>query len=491
MIDLARKTIDGATVNVSVTLFKTVLQFVVVLPILAREISPMQFGLVGMAMAFVTFFTMFNDLGISAALVREDKPSPAFWSSAFWTNFAIGTMLTCLSYLAAPWIAAFFTEPIVEPLVEALSLVLLMHCLFLVPMAWLQRNFKFVTIATIDLSATILSAASAIWAAFQGYGVWALVIQQLVMFGVKMVGGLASQRAPLRLVYDSSEIIRVLPFSLRLTGTAFVGFLNRNTDNILIGRFLGAESLGFYGRAYQIMLVPVHSISTGAGFALYPAMSAIKDDVARLANVYLKAQSVLTAITLPMMTGLALVSTPFVALVFGPKWHAVAPVLTFLSFAGVVQALTGTSNVLWKALGQSEVLLRWSIIRMVGFVSAFIIGIWMGSIANLAAVYLLANLILFAPFQLGTLRRIGLPARDFIRSVTPCVISTAIMAIVLMGLKWSLPEIESWRALNQLGLLVPAGIVSYVLAMTLLFRSYLKSLLGEAKDLFVRKARPA
>ena len=491
MIDLARKTVDGATVNISVTLFKTVLQFVVVLPILARVVSPEQFGLVGMAMAFVTFFTMFNDLGISAALVREDKPSAAFWSSAFWTNLVLGAGLTGLSFLAAPLIAGFFNEPIVEPLVEALSLVLFMHCLFLVPMAWLQREFKFVTIAIIDLSATLLSAIGAIWAAFEGYGVWALVIQQLIMFGVKMVGGLIRQRAPLRFVYDASEIIRVLPFSLKLTGSAFVGFVNRNTDNILIGRFLGAESLGFYGRAYQIMLVPVHSISSGAGFALYPAMSAIKADIKRLSGVYLKAQSVLTAVTLPMMTGLALVSTPFVALVFGPKWDAVAPVLTYLSFVGVVQALIGTSNVLWKALGQTEVLLRWSLIRMAGFVSAFGIGIWMGSISSLAAAYMIANLILFVPFQYLTLRRIELPVREFMASIAPCLVSTGLMAATLVAAKLAVPDIETWSAVRQLLLLVPLGIAAYAAAMVLLFRAYLTELLEEARDLFLRRAKPA
>ncbi|MEM6666161.1 MAG: lipopolysaccharide biosynthesis protein [Pseudomonadota bacterium] len=491
MMDLARKTVDGATVNISVTLFKTVLQFMVVLPILARVVSPEQFGFVGMAMAFVTFFTMFNDLGISAALVREDKPSPAFWSSAFWTNLVLGFSLTGLSFLAAPAIADFFMEPIVEPLVQVLSMVLFMHCLFLVPMAWLQRNFRFVTIAAIDLTATILSAIGAIWAAFEGYGVWALVIQQILMFGVKMVGGLACQRAPIRWVFDADEIIRVLPFSLRLTGAGFVGFVNRNTDNILIGRFLGAEALGFYGRAYQIMLVPVNSIGAGAGFALYPAMSAIKSDMKRLANVYLKSQSVLTAVTLPMMTGLALVATPFVALVFGPNWDTVVPVLFYLSFAGVVQALIGTSNVLWKALGQTEVLLHWSIIRMAGFVSAFAVGIWMGSIANLAAVYLLANLVLFVPFQLVTLRRIGIPARDFIASLAPCLISTGLMALTLVVVKWSIPDLSAWSSVQQLGLLIPIGIISYGAAMVLLFRTYLTDLLTEARDLFLRRGAPA
>ena len=266
MSDLARKTVDGATLNVSVILFKTMLQFVVVLPILARVIPPEQFGYVGMAMAFVSLFTMFNDLGISAALVRADEPSPAFWSTAFWTNIGLGTAMTLVIFLAAPLIAGFYREPVVEPLVQALAIMVLMHCAFLVPMAWLQRNFRFRAIAGIDLFATLVSAIVAVIAAFQGHGMWALVWQQLVLYTIKMVGGFLYQHAPLHLTYQFSEIVAVLPFSLRLTGEAFVTFINRNADNILIGRYLGAEPLGFYGRAYQIMLVPVSSL---AGPAYY------------------------------------------------------------------------------------------------------------------------------------------------------------------------------------------------------------------------------
>ena len=491
MSELARKTVNGAAINVSVTLTKTVLQFAVVLPILARIVPPEQFGLVGMAMAFVSFFTMLNDLGISAALVRAESPSRAFWSSAFWTNSAIGVVLTGLTFLAAPYIAGFFREPIVEPLVQVLSVILLMHCVFLVPMAWLQRNYRFRTIAAIDLSATILAAVTAILAARAGYGVWALAWQQLVMFGVKMIGGLVAQRAPISLTYRWAEIAAVLPFSLRLTGAGLVGFANRNADNILIGRFLGAEALGFYGRAYQIMLVPVHSLSMGASFALYPAMSSIQNDRPQLNGVYLKSLSILAAITLPMMAGLALVAVPFVEFVFGERWRPVAPALVGLSFAGAIQALTGTSNVLWTALGRSDVLLRWSLIRMATFLTAFAVGIWFGSIGAVAAAYLLANLIVFVPYQVETCRTAGIGLGECVKALLPPMASTAAMALVIIALRGGVPGLGSMASYSQLAILVPAGILGYVLSLQLFFRSYVVENWRLALELFMRRASPA
>jgi PST family polysaccharide transporter len=491
MSELARKTVSGAAINVTVTLTKTVLQFAIVLPILARIIPPEQFGLVGMAMAFVAFFTMLNDMGISAALVRADTPSAAFWSSAFWTNAVIGALLTALTFLAAPLIAGFFREPLVEPLVQLLSLTLFMHCMFLVPMAWLQRNFRFRTIALIDLAGITLASATAIAAAAAGYGVWALAWQQLVIFGVKMTGGLVVQRAPIGLIYKWSEIRAVLPFSLRLTGAGLVGFANRNADNILIGRFLGAEALGFYGRAYQIMLVPVHSLSTGASFALYPAMSSIQGDRPQLNSVYLRSLSILAAITLPMMTGLALVAVPFVEFVFGERWKPVASALVFLSFAGAIQALVGTSNIFWTAMGRSDILLRWSLTRMAAFLIAFSVGVLFGTIGSVAAAYLLANVMLLIPYKIETFRKAGVSWSDVSKALVPPLVSTAVMAATILPVRTAIPGSHVVSSLEQLAILVTVGILSYMLGLKVFFGSYVSENWRMARQLIVRRSAAA
>lgn len=488
MSDIGRKTAGGAALNISVILLKTVIQFAVVLPILARVLPPAEFGLVGMAMAFVTFFTMFNDMGISAALVRAKAPSRGFWSSAFWINLGLGLSLTTLVWFCAPAIAGFYGQPTVEPLTRALAFILLMHCLFLVPMAWLQREFRFRTIAGIDLASTLLSAGVAVWMALEGYGVWALVAQQLVQFGVKAVGGFVFQRAPISLDWDAREIIEVLPFSLRLTGAGFIAFINRQTDNILIGKFLGAEALGFYGRAYQIMLVPVNSLSIGAGFALYPAFASMQTEMERFSRLYLRSLGLIAVVTLPMMTGLALVAEPFVALVFGPGWEPVVPVLAALSLAGMIQAVVGITNVMWKALGQSEVLLHWAIIRMFGFVSAFAFGVWMESIAILALAYLAVNVLLFLPFQLLALRRVGIASSEFLAAMLPALVSTLAMAGVIWGLVNFVPGLAGWPSYAQLGLVVPIGVVIYGAVLVSVFPAYVRGQVSQARSLLQRPA---
>ncbi len=481
MNSLARKTTSSAAINVGVTLFKTLLQFVIVLPILARIIPPAEFGLVGMALAFVTFFTMLNDFGISAALVRAAAPSRAFWASAFWTNTALGAGLTTLAWFGAGAIAAFYNEPRVGDVMRALSIVLFLHCLFLVPMAWLQRHFRFRAIAIIEITSTILSAALAIWLASRGAGVWALVAQQIAVQAIKTALTFVFQRAPIAPAYDWSEIAAVLPFSLRLTGAGFVTFLSRNMDSILIGRVLGAEALGFYGRAYQIMQVPVRSLAGGANFALYPALSSLQADTAKLHVGYRASLALLTLITTPMMVGLSLVAEPFTVFALGETWRPMAPILALLACVGIIQALITTSATLLKSVGRSDVMLRWAVIRMVVYVSVFALTVGHG-LTTLAFWYLVANIILFVPFQVETARTIGMRAGDWIGALLPPVVASALMAGAILGLGAAWPALSERASYVQLLVLVPAGMLVYAGALGGLFRGYILGLAGQARS---------
>lgn len=483
MNQLAKKTATGAIINISVTVTKNLGQFLLVIPILARILTPEQFGLIAMAMTLVGFLTMFNDLGISAALVRAEKPGVAFWSSAFWINIGFGTAMTVAAYFAAPWVAVFFGEPQVEELVRMMSCVLMLHCAVLVPMAWLQRNYKFQTIAVIDLTAIILSSAVAIYMALNGYGVWALAWQQIVLYAVKAVIGLLLHRAPIRLTFDWATIRAVLPFSLGLTGTAFVRFLNQNTDNVLIGRFLGADALGFYSRAYLIMRMPIKTLSSGLNFALYPAFSAVQDDKEKLGRAYVKTVSILSVLVLPMMTGLALVVVPFVDLLFGSQWGPVAPVLRILAFVGLLQSVASSANEMFKARGRSGVLLRWSLIRAVGFIIAFSIGIHIGSLEAMAWAFLIANVILLFPFQYEVLKELNLSASTLLDAIRPQFFSTLVMAAAVLATESLIPSIQSLNSTLQLLVLVPIGGAVYFLTLFIFFKRFVRTLVNDVRNL--------
>ncbi len=481
MSHTARTVVRGIGFNTGANLLKTFVQFVIVIPILARLLTPDEFGLAGMAVAFIMFFSQFSDFGISTALVRHEAPGRALWSSAFWTNLGLGLLLTGLAFLCAPLIASFFDRPSLTPIVKVLSLVILLHCTFLIPMAWLQRELKFKTIAVIDVTSVLLSAAAAITAAIMGLGVWALVLQQLSLFAAKVVASLFCHRADIALVYSPREIVSVLSFSLRLTASEFIGFIHRNIDNILIGKFLGAAALGFYGRAFTIMLVPVHALGTSAAFALYPVMAQSQADRRHLSMLYLKTCMALTSLVAPMMTGLAIVAQPFVAVWLGPDWLPVAPLITLLVFAGLIQTLQTMTFTLWKALGRADVLLHWSVIQTVVFTSAFVLGVWLGDIELLAAAYLVGTLLIFGPFQWLTCRQLDLPLRAFAAALTPGLTGAVLMGGLLLAMQYILPE--AMTDAGRLACLIPLGMALYGLSWAVLFPTALRELRDDIRQL--------
>ncbi len=430
-MSLARKTAGGFLVNALANFVRLGLQFLVVMPILARLLSPQDFGVMAMAMTFVALLGTLNDFGISTALVRVENASGSLWSTAFWTNALLGLVMGGLAFFAAPTLAVFYGEPRVEPLGQAIAAVLVLHALSIVPTTWLQRGLRFRVIAAIDVAAVAGSSAIAIGMVLGGYGVWALVGQQIGLAGLKLAGFAFVSRPPLRLEWSWAELRPHLPFSARLTVTSMITYVHRNGDNILIGRVLGTEALGLYTRAYQLMMLPQQLLSQAAGFALLPVMSRMAGDLDRLGRVYLKVNAIYALAVFPLMAGLSALSEPFVRVLLGEGWAQAAPLLSVLSLVGIVQTMNGTANVVWTSLGHSEVLLRWAMIRVSVFLVGFAIGVWAGSTLVLAALYLAANVVLWLPASAEVLRRLALPRDAFLRCLLPPAVASGVMWVVL------------------------------------------------------------
>ncbi|MEM6534010.1 MAG: lipopolysaccharide biosynthesis protein [Pseudomonadota bacterium] len=485
MNQLGRKTASGGVVTSAGSVISLALQFAIVLPILARLIPPSQFGLVGMASAFILFFSRFNDFGISAALVRAENPSRAFWSTAFWTNLGLGAIMTCFALWAAPFVAAFYREPLVEDIVQALAAILMLHCLLLVPIAWMQRNFKFSQLAAIDLLAAIASAAVAVGLALNGAGVWALVGQQLTMFATKSICTLGVQRAPIGFVFQWSSIVEVLPFSLGITAVGLVNSLNNQIDNILIGRALGAEQLGFYGRANIVRLRMATLISGGSAYALYPAMSLVKDQPDRFCAMCLRATRLLMAVGFPALLGISAVSVPLTSAMLGSQWGPTAPLLQWMCYAGLIQMLPAFLRLGWKAKGRSDVLLRWSIIGTIVNMMAFVIGIAFQSLLVLVVAYTITNAIIALPFVIISLKSMGISRRAFLNAVWPQAMAAGIMVLGLYALELVFPSIGTLPSFVQLVLLAGMGAALYGLTLWLFYRTVVNELIAEVRALFL------
>lgn len=464
----------GAAVNMMAITVRLFLNVLVTLPILARILSPEEFGLASMAMTLILFLVVFNDFGIAPALVRAQDSSTELWSTAIWSTSVIALVLTCAAYLMSPLLASFYMVPEVEPLAKVLSLAIGLQVIYAVPIAWLQREEKMTSIAMIDICSVVVSSAIALGFAFGGAGVWAIVYQQIAMPIVKCVMALVMAKLPIGLVYRWSKMKPLLGFSLMITASTCVIILNRRADKLLVGRYMTTETLGLYDRAWMLSQLPNQIISQGIGFAAYPAMAKVQHDQTWLGQMYLKLTGAVAWLSFPLAAFLATASRPFIEVLLGTDWRGMAPIFTLMVLAGAVQSLVSTGATVQKVYGLGSDILKWSFIRMTFFLPTFALGIYLGSTKLLAGLFLLANLLLLIPFQLHITRLLKLRLSNVLKEWVPPTVCSVIMVIGMLGAGHFSPD----RPIIELVLLFLVGSAAFFGSMLLLFPADLKRYLA-------------
>lgn len=473
-MSLRDKAISGVKWAGTAQVLRNVLA-VITTAILARLLSPSDFGLMGMAVVVVAFMNLFGDLGISAAIVHRRELSANLLSSAFWANVGFGFLLTALVAFGAPLVAAFYLEPRLAPLLAALSAILLFTSLGVVQRALLERTLRFSTIAVVETSATGLGSAVGIGAAVLGAGVWSLALQALTLAAANTL--LLWRFSPWKpgWKFAWAELRSVTGYSLNLTGFGVVNYFSRNADKLLIGRYLGAQDLGYYVLAYQLMLYPLQQISRVVGRVMFPVFSRMQDDDTRFQNAYLKTTTTIAMVTLPMMCGLWVLAEPLVLAVFGPSWKPVAVLLMILAPVGAIQSLGTLVGDIYQAKGRTDLQFRWGLFSSFIIVSSFVIGLRWG-IVGVAAAYAVATIILTYPGLRLAYGLINMSVRRMIVALARPAAAALVMLGALLVVRSLLPPTLSdpW----VLATLAPAGMLSYALLIYYLDPARVRELLA-------------
>ena len=256
---------------------------VAVVVILARLLTPEEYGLAAMVLVFSALVLIFADLALGAALVQREELNEADRSTVFWTSAAMGTLFMLLG-IAASWpIAAFYGEPEVQPLFALLSVSFLVTALGTTQSALLNREMQFRSLELRMMAGTLVGGTAGIVVAAAGGGAWAIIVQQLAIAVTSTLLLWAFSPWRPRFTYSLHSLRSLGGFSLNVFGTRVLFYANRNLDNMLIGRFLGASALGAYAIAYNVMLMPLARIAQPIVEVLFPAMSRIQDDRRRMA----------------------------------------------------------------------------------------------------------------------------------------------------------------------------------------------------------------
>jgi lipopolysaccharide exporter len=398
--------------------------------VLARLLTPEDFGIVAIALVVTTLLDQVKDLGTGSAIIQRESVDDKLLNTVFYLNLALGALLGLSMYLTAEPVASLLGTPQAAPVLQAFSVITVVTSLAQIHHSLLRRNLRFFEIAIVASVSAATTAVVSVVGALLGMDYWALVLGTAVgaLVGTVMVWIYDRWRPSLMLSLASLKSIWGYSIHLFLANILFMFFTQ--VDKIIIGRFLGSTALGTYTLAQRTVTSPMTAVSTVVNEVTFPAFSRRQNDHAALRSGIVRSSQVVALISFPAMIGLAVLADPAVQVVFGPQWYGLIPVIWLLAPIAAVQSMTVSSTQLLLARGRSDWALRWGVVYCLVLTVLELLGVRWG-LVGVAGAYA-AGILLLTPFELAlAFRTIEMRLREYLRELLPHVWITAVMAVCI------------------------------------------------------------
>ena len=449
----------------------------VIFTILANKLAPEDFGLVALATVFVALGQLFVDQGLGDAIVQRPTLTRRQIDTAFWASIATGILLTIVGYLIAGPIAQFLNEPELEPIIQVLSIIFVLVALSSIQLGILRRELDFRGLAIRKLLAIGLGGVVGVWMALNDYGAWALVGQQVAMAVITVLAMWAVSPWRPGFRFAREDFRELFAFGINIVGSDFLAFISRNTDNLLIGVFLGPTALGYYAVAYRILDTSQVLLVAAARRLVFPSFSRLQHSQERMQRAYARMSRASAALTLPGYIGLALVAGEAIPVLFGKQWTPAVPVAQLLFLIGPAHTIQAFGGAIWAAVGRPDIGLRFRLISTATNVLGFLIAVLIfGTIIAVAAAYTIRTYLLL-PLNLYWLKKHGrISIRAQLSSIRGVAAATAIMAVAVVGVKLIIGDSMAPSAL--LIIEVAVGVIVYAVALVIFERALVRELVG-------------
>ncbi len=435
----------------------SVLSFVVTI-VLARLLSPEDFGVVAMVMVFFDFSAVFVESGFSTALIREKTISEADKSTTFLFNVAAAVLLYGVLFATAPYIAIFFHQPLLTLLVRVMGLSLIVNALSIVQHSVLIQQIDFKTQTLVRLAGVAVSGGAAISLAHAGWGVWSLVARFMALDLVTtllywMLGGWRP-----RLQFSRESFRRLFGFGWRILAAAVLDKFYFHVYKLLIGRFFSAAALGYYSQAGNFTNMVINTLFRTVQSVTYPVLAKLQDDREKLKMGYRKMLQMSSFVIVPALTALAVLAEPVVQVLVGDKWLPCVPMLQLLCLSGLTIHFSTVNLNMLLVLGRSDLSLRLEVVKKGVITLAIAVGIFFGIygliVGEAVAAYI--NLAINVWYSKQLLRySFGEQLRD--------VLPTLLFSLAVGAVLFFLQQLPSAASVRSLVLLTTGGAGLYLL----------------------------
>lgn len=429
--------------------------------VLARMLSPDDFGLIASMVVFTGFASLLMDVGLGSALVQKKDIAEIHYNTVFWTNLGLGISLTVSVALCSPLIASFYERQELVGIGYVLSLQFVLGALALVPRQRLVKDLSFKVIAPADLIGMVVSGAIAIFMVQINYGYWALAWQPVTLRLVATLYIWIVAKWLPSIAFSKDALKELFGFSFFVFASSILMYASRQVDKILVGKLIGAEALGILDKAESMLLFPLQNVSNVVGSVMFPALSEIQDEKDRVKAVFLKSTQSIALLTFPMMAGMFAVSENFVFGVLGEQWQEMIPIFQTLTFVGIATSIVAVNGPIFLSQGKAKLQFKVKLITRPIAIIAAIVGINWG-IQGIAIAIALSGWIngMIALKVSGSL--IDLPLCSLLRSLFKAFICAFIMAVCLVAAD---PLLTKFSSLGQLLIQIPLGAIIYLLLL--------------------------
>lgn len=340
------------------------IQFIVQL-VLARLLAPEQFGVIAIVMVFINLAQVFVQSGFNTALIQKKDADEVDFSSIFFLSMGIAGILYSLMYISAPYIASFYEYDILTPVLRVISLTLFAGAFNSIQNAFVSRNLWFKKLFKSSLGAILISGALGIIAAYQGLGIWALVIQQLVnQVSITIIMWFTVRWRP-KLLFSFSRVKVLFSFGWKLLASSLLNVLYLDLRTLIIGRIYNPSTLGYYDRGRQFPKVLVSNIDGSIQSVMLPTLSAHQDNKNRVKEMMRRAIVTSSFVIFAMMAGLAVVAEPLVKILLTEKWLPAVPFLQIFCISYALMPIHTANLQAINAMGRSDIFLRLEVIKKI------------------------------------------------------------------------------------------------------------------------------
>lgn len=341
--------------------------------ILARLLTPHDYGCIGMLSIFMVIASSFVDGGFASALIQKKRPTQEDYSTVFFFNLGMSIIMYAILFISAPTISQFYRMPILCSVLRVQGLVLLINAFSLIQSNQLRKQFKFKKIAIVTLATSVTALSVTIFMAYKGFGVWALVASNLITaFIPTVIYWLTNNWHPLW-VFSKTSFKELFNFGFFMFLTHIINNICNNVQGLLIGRLYSPVTMGYYSKARSTEELASNSISNVMGQVTYPLYAEYQNDKTMLMNVIKRITCSIAYITFPMMSLLILLAKPVFVLLYSNRWLDSVPYFQILCIAGIAICLQGVNFQAIAAVGKSKAMFSWTLLKR-GVGLALIVG---------------------------------------------------------------------------------------------------------------------